>query len=115
MNWLKNKIEKWAFRHINMPVPTDILSSDSAGNVYLGGRKITAEERRQLRNEAEYIVQTKLWKTLTSTPQEQAKKMMFENENIKAGKYVMYVVSLQENVIKALLKETLDESLKKMR
>lgn len=114
MNWLLNKLESWVLKGLSLPHTSDVLMTDKAGNVYKNGAKLPKEELKQLRNEAEFLVKTHLWKILTDTPKEKAKEMMFDNENIKGGKYVLYTISLQENVLKILGKETFDEAMAKV-
>lgn len=79
---------------------------DTAGNVYLGGEKVTDQLAKELKQEANIMKELRLWNILTNTPKHQAKEVMFTKsktfDDMMAGKMMLYTVDVQENIVNRL-------------
>jgi len=83
-----------------------VTINKQTGVIYLGGARADDGELGNLKNEAEYLVQTRLWKLLIETPKSLAEKEIFiagENlDAIKKGRSILYTLSSQRNVVELL-------------
>ena len=74
--------------------------------LFRSGQKIGDAELASLHAEYLAIKKFRLWNLITNTVRDQAKKMMFENaqsyDDMLSGKMMLYVVSVQENVLENL-------------
>lgn len=72
--------------------------------VYIGGRRIEPAQLKSLKAEAEYFVQSDLWRILHETPGKLAQMAMFkddgmlENQLIK-GRAILYTLDTQSRIL----------------
>ena len=84
--------------------PAYILTHNKEkGMVFLAGERLSAEQIINLKNEAEYILSTTLWKVFYNSIGDIARKTMFEKsesfEDMKSGKCMLYNLSLMKNIL----------------
>ena len=114
----RSEIENWLLQHIlNVPIDKDIISFKGDKTV-LGGRLLTPPEVNQIRNEVKVLRKMKILGIIQSSLIDESKKMMFENsrsyEDMRAGKLILYALDVQNNILKNIERETLDEKMKKV-
>lgn len=114
----RSAIEDWLLRKVlNVPIPNDVVSFHG-DKVALAGRILVPAEVNQLRSEIKVLQKMKLWNIISASVVDVSKKMMFENsrsyEDMRAGKVILYTLDLQNNILKNVAKETLDEKMKKI-
>ena len=80
-----------------------ITMNEKQGAIFLGGERITPEECVNLKQEAELILTTDLWKIFNNTIRDIANKTMFEKsesfDDMKSGKCFLYNLSLQNKIL----------------
>lgn len=116
--FLKQKIKQKILNKIKFINPETVLTKNSSGIVFLNGEKINPQELKLLRDEVKIIKQSKIWKILTDSLVDQARKVMFENctsyEDLQCGKLMLYNIEVQKNILKLLEQETFDERMQKV-
>lgn len=85
-----------------------IVSLDKArGIVYIGGKQADRGRLTNLKAEAEFLMQSDLWKLLQETPRELAQRAMFVDsesiDDLKKGKSILYTLSTQQKIVDTLL------------
>lgn len=83
---------------------TKIVSLDKArGIVYIGGVRADKGRLTNLKAEAEFLMQSELWKLLSETPRQLAQRQMFVDseslDDMKKGKSILYTLSAQQNIV----------------
>lgn len=77
------------------------------GFLYIGGEKTDDAKLANLRSEAEFLMESDIWKLLQETPKELAHKALFITseslDDLKKGKSMLYTLSAQQNIINILL------------
>lgn len=81
-----------------------IVTLDKArGIVYIGGEKAEDARLMNLKQEADFILQSDLWTLLQETPKELAQRSMFVQgetlTDMQKGKSVLYTLSTQNNIV----------------
>lgn len=114
----RSKLELWLLNGVmKAPVLSDLITVHG-DSIAVGGRKLTAAEITQIRSEVKVLKKMRVTRLLDETINENARKVMFENakslEDMKFGKIIFYMQDLKENVFKIILKQTLDEKMKKV-
>lgn len=108
---IEQKAEEKALEMLNALLSntdlTSIVSLDNRkGIIFIGGNKADKNELLTLKNEAEYLQQTRLWKLLQETPKELAMRAMFISseslDDMKKGKTILYTLSTQKNIVDLL-------------
>ena len=102
-----NRFRNWLLKHIfNAVVIDDIVSFEGRGTKFLvkiNGITLTDQELRSLREESRYLVNTRIWKLITSTLADDAKQRMFEKsknfDDMVAGKMALYTVDMQNKMV----------------
>lgn len=88
-------------------VTSDIISVDKMGRIKIDGELITEGEAASLYEEAKFLLESRLYKILISTPKSQAMEIMYNKsetfDDMRNGKMMLYNLSLQENIIKAIM------------
>lgn len=87
---------------------TKIVSLDKVrGIVYIGGKQTEKGRLMNLKAEAEFIMQSDLWKLLQETPRELAQRAMFVDseslDDLKKGKSILYTLSTQQKIVDTLM------------
>jgi hypothetical protein len=112
----KIKLENRLLKKIsNAVVVEDIIKAkpvrDTFGRVidikfYLKGKELNLLDLKNLREEVKYLKETMIWKILTNSLKEEARKSMNENalnfDDMRQGKLLLYAISLQEKIIDKL-------------
>lgn len=110
---LDKKAEVLANKKLNdllSPVDlTTILTVDKDhGFVFIGGEKVPEGRLKNLKSEADYLIQSDIWKLLYNTPKELASRAMFVTseslDDMKKGKSILYTLSTQKNILETLQK-----------
>lgn len=84
-----------------------IVSINKAkGLLYIGGKQADDVQLSNLRAEAEFFVQSELWKLIKETPKELAQKAMFVSgetiADLNKGRAMLYTLSTQQNIVDIL-------------
>lgn len=102
-NFLVNFVSK---NLLHAVTPHEVISQDKDGNIFVGGKALSSSEVSSLHQEAEAIRHTRLWSLMTNTVRDLAEKKMFKNSvswnDMAYGKSLLWVISLQESIIKCL-------------
>lgn len=76
------------------------------GIVFIGGKRITEGQMKNLKSEAEFLLNSELWTLIYETPKELAQRAMFVNgeslDDMKKGKSILYTLSTQLNILNVL-------------
>lgn len=81
-----------------------VTFNDAQKAVYIGGRRIEPAQLKSFKAEAEYFVQSDLWKILHETPGKLAQMAMFkddgtlENQLLK-GRAILYMLDTQSRIL----------------
>lgn len=101
----KNELLKEYFCAVTLD---DIMTIDRLGGIKLDGEKLSSGEALGLYEEARYFQGSRLYKILMNSLRDQAQKVMYEKsesfDDMRNGKMMLYNLSVQENIIDAILK-----------
>lgn len=83
---------------------TKIVSLDkNKGIIFIGGEKIEDGRLANLKSEAEFLLQSDIWKLLCESPKELAQRAMFVAgetlSDLQKGKSILYTLSTQQNIL----------------
>jgi hypothetical protein len=86
-----------------------IISIDKAGTISLGGEKVDPIVLKNLKQEAEALLVSDLWKVLYHTPNELAQRAMFADEGtlsnlLLKGRAMIYLLDTQKKILETLSK-----------
>jgi hypothetical protein len=74
--------------------------------VYVGGKKVEEGQLLALKAEAEYILNSDLWKIIFETPKELAMRAMFvageSLDDMKKGRAMLYTLDTQKLILETL-------------
>lgn len=84
-----------------------VISADKTkGFVYIGGDKADPARLNNLKAEADFLMESDIWKLLYETPKELAQRTMFiyseSLDDMKKGKSILFTLSQQQNIINLL-------------
>jgi len=87
---------------------TKIISVDKAGIVYIGGVQQDKAMLQNLKQEAEMLLASDLWKILYHTPKALAEKAMFVEgktlDDLNKGRSMLFTLDTQKNILETLSK-----------
>lgn len=73
------------------------------GGIFIGDKRADEGRLRNLKAEAEFFLQSDLWKLISETPKELAQQTMFvSGENLvdlQKGRSMLYTLSVQKNIV----------------
>jgi hypothetical protein len=73
------------------------------GIVFIGGEKAPPERLSALKAEADFVLNSEIWKLLYETPKELAQRTMFVSsesyDDLVKGKAVLFTLSQQKNIL----------------
>lgn len=102
---IKNKILKYLFNTVTVE---DILIS-KRGELIVDGNKLTEQEVSQLKAEAHYLKQSRLYSILSAIVVNKARRTMFERsltfDDMLSGKMLLMADDLQKTIIDKLTEE----------
>ena len=87
------------------PIDTkSIASVDKRGGlIYLGTDKADPTQLKNLKAEADFLLESHIWKILHETPKELAQKAMFVEgdslDTLKKGRSMLYTLQTQKNIV----------------
>lgn len=100
----KNELLKELFCAI---VPDDIITVDKIGVIKIDGEALSEGESRALYEEAKFFIESRIYKIIINTPKAQAMEIMYNKsetfDDMRNGKMMLYNLSLQENIVKAIM------------
>lgn len=108
---VEKRAEELAVRKLNDLLSnvdlTQIVTLDKTkGICYIGGERVEGSRLANLKADAEFIVQSELWKLLHETPKELAQRAMFISgetlTDLQKGKSILYILSVQKNIVDIL-------------
>jgi len=71
--------------------------------IYIGPEKAPESRLSNLKAEAEFLLQSDIWKIIHETPKELAQKRMFVSgeslEDMRAGRAILYTLSTQKKIV----------------
>jgi hypothetical protein len=84
---------------------TKIVTLDkNKGILFIGGEKVDDIRLNNLKAEAEFFLQSDLWRLLYESPKELASRAMFVSgetlADMQKGKSILYTLSVQDNIIR---------------
>ena len=102
----KQKLLKEIWREFSLVDPDHILTKDARGVVYIGGEMADVAMLQNLKQEAEFLLESHLWKLMTEVPKELAHKEMFINgeslDSVRIGRSMLFVLKTQKNIVELL-------------
>jgi len=106
---IEELVEERLVKLLSVVDPKKIISVDKAGIVYIGGVQQDKVMLQNLKQEAEMLLASDLWKILFSTPNALAQKAMFKDEGILEnqlikGRAMLYLLDTQKNILETLSK-----------
>lgn len=73
---------------------------------YFKGKELSPLDLKNLREEVKFIKESAIWKIMTNSLKEEARRTMNEKamnfEDMRSGKLLLYAISLQEKIIEKL-------------
>ncbi len=102
---LKEQVEQ---RLIEMLSPVDwrlVVSQHETNKklIYVGGELLDASRMANLQSEADFLVNSEIWKLLNETPKALAEKAMFVNgetfDDIKKGRAMLFHLANQKKIV----------------
>lgn len=102
------ELTKKTLNNLLSPVDlTAIVTLDkNRGIVYIGGVKADDGRLNNLKAEAEFILQSDIWRLIYETPKELAQRTMFVSgetlADMQKGKSILYTLSTQKNIVETL-------------
>lgn len=102
--WLYN----WIFNHLTKPVALkNIIEVNTNGQIKIDGIIITSQELLALQQEVKAFQNFRLYSILFNLPKAHAEQRIFRDsknwDDMLAGKLMLYNVSIQENVLLAII------------
>ena len=101
------KLANQRLEELLTPVKTNWVISTDKNFVYLNGERADQGRLANLRSEAEFLLNSDIWKVIHETPKELAMRTMFIHseslDDMKKGKSVLFTLSQQKNIIDTLL------------
>lgn len=86
-----------------------ITRNAKTGIVYIGGEQVESGRLISLKQEAEYLVSTDIWKIINSSLNHVTRQAMFEKSDftngtrdLDNGKSILYTLSFQNNILELL-------------
>lgn len=74
--------------------------------IHIGGEPAEAARLANLKSEAEFLVESDLWKLLHETPKELAQRAMFVDgkslDDMQKGRSILYVLATQKRIVELL-------------
>lgn len=106
---IREKAEEMLAKLLSPIDPKLILKMDKEkGVLFIGDERPDQGRLNNLKAEAEFLLQTDLWKILYETPKALAEKTMFVSgetlDDLKKGRSMLYTLSVQKNIIDTFLK-----------
>lgn len=107
----KKRITRSSKDLLNVVLLEDVLKRNEQTKQWeLGMSPLTADEKRSLKAEAEFLKKTRLWSILTNSLEHQAQRVMFEKsqnwDDMVNGKNILYCVHMQKMLVEILLNFT---------
>lgn len=102
---IKQKIENWLLKRIcNVVIIDDIIKYNiRKDKFYFKNKEVDVRTLKEIKEEAEFLRHTEIWKIITNTLKEEARLTMNERsasfEDMRSGKLLLYAISLQEKII----------------
>jgi hypothetical protein len=105
---MKQRIINYLFRHLlNAVVLEDVIREDK-DILYIGNRRATDDELKQLIAECKALEGFTVWKLMNETIKKDALDRGWNKsvkmEDLNAGKTIFYTLDLQKSIIKAIRK-----------
>jgi len=81
---------------------------ERSGAIYIGGERADEARLSNLKAEAQFFLQSDLWKLIHETPKELAQRAMFVSSetlaDIQKGKSILYTLSTQKKIVETFTK-----------
>lgn len=91
------------WKEMSIVDPTVIVTKDNRGIIYIGGEMAEPGRLSNLRAEAEFFLQSDLWKIIFETPKELAHRAMFTDAesmvDLQKGKSMLFMLQTQKKII----------------
>lgn len=87
-----------------------VTMNDSQKAIFIGGVRAEPGQLKSLKAEAEFFLQSDLWKILNQTPRELAQRAMFISgdsiDDMKKGRSMLYLLATQQRILDTLKNTT---------
>lgn len=108
---LEKQAEKLSRKHLNeLLSPIDwnsvLTLNKNQGILYMGGERVDEGRAANLKSEAEFLLNSDLWKVMYESPKELAHKAMFVTGetlvDLQKGRSMLYALQAQKNILDIL-------------
>lgn len=107
-NYLRRKCINFLAKHLYKTITTDDLLQEKKGRIYVRGVMVTREAEAALRDEAERLQDSTLWKLLTLELKHHAIQKALQKsetmEDVIAGKLMIYTIDVINTRLSSLKK-----------
>lgn len=80
-----------------------VTFNERAGAIFIGGERADPARLQSLKSEAEYFLESDLWKIISESPKQLAHKAMFlageSLDDLKKGRAILYTLDTQEKIL----------------
>jgi len=86
-----------------------LIVSEKNGIIYIGGERADASRLANLKSEAEFLLQSDIWKILNASVQYETQRVMFSGmitkskdklpEDLLKGGAILYMLSIQNSIL----------------
>ena len=102
---LKNKLIKYLFNTVTV----DDVLVNKRGDIFIDGKKLSDKEMSNLRVEAQYLKESRLYAIMSSLVVNKAKRTMFERsmtfDDMVSGKMLLLADDLQKKIVDRLARD----------
>lgn len=91
------------WKEMSIVDPSAIVTKDQRGMVFIGGEIADASRLNNLKAEAEFFLQSDLWKIIFETPKELAHRAIFTEAeslvDLQKGKSMLFLLQTQKKIV----------------
>lgn len=106
---IKNALKNWVFHNLlSLATIKDVLTyNEKKREIYLDGQIIPPNGLNELREEINWLLNSRIWSIINGSVDSQAKQVIFDksktNDDLIAGKSMLYTLDLQRKIIQILI------------
>lgn len=101
---IEEKVNKKLLELLTIVDPRLIVTQDiKNGVIYVGGERVEDGRLMNLKSEAEFLLNSEIWKVLYETPKHLAQRALFVDskslEDLQKGKSMLHTLDTQKNIL----------------